>query len=302
MMSTMKTRFAVTPPPSVLTEDEFPAFLERSEQLGFDALWLSDIPLGPLGDPLVALAFAAGATSRLKLGANVVPLGRNPLWVAKQIAQIDRLSKGRVLISFVPGLGQPGERAALGLLKRDRGKRLETMMDLLRRWWAGEAVTATFGEFHFEEVRVEPRPMQQPLELWLGGKSEAAIDRVARCADGWLTAAMTPDEVARACEEVTRRAQEYGRVADPEHFGISLPYSIEQPCPQAVETLQLRRTDRDVSQVLAVGATGLVDRLQAYQAAGLSKFVVRPVPSVPTRTNWRDDLDWLAETILPLQT
>ncbi len=298
----MKIRFAVTPPASALTEESFPDYLSRVEELGFDTLWLSDVPLGPLGDPIVALAFAAGRTTRLKLGANIVPLGRNPLWIAKQIAHLDRLSQGRILISFVPGLGQPGERAALGYVDRDRGKAIEKMMDLLRRWWRGEAVTGGFGEFSFENVTVAPRPRQQPLEIWLGGKSSIAIDRIARCADGWLTAAMTPDEAARARVEVMERAESYGWQIDPEHFGISLPYSAGQPAPAAVAALQRRRKDRDVSEVLAVGADGLTDLLQAYQAAGLSKFVVRPLDPSADRQAWRDDLDWLAETILPMQT
>ncbi|MFT5393996.1 MAG: putative F420-dependent oxidoreductase [Gammaproteobacteria bacterium] len=298
----MKTRFAITPPASVLNEVNFPNYVVRVEQLGFDTLWLSDIPLGTLGDPIVALAFAAAKTSRLKLGANIVPLGRNPLWIAKQLAQIDRLSHGRVLVSLVPGLGQPGERAALGYAKRDRGKAIEGMMDLLRRWWDGEAVTAEFEDLHFDDVQVSPRPLQQPLEIWLGGKSNIAIDRVARCADGWLTAAMTPDEAARACAEIAQRAQGYNRCVDAEHFGISMPYSVGPPCPESVAALQQRRKDADVSEILALGSDGLVERIQAYQAAGLSKFVVRPLNPSSNDGAWSDELDWLAETILPLQT
>ena len=77
-------------------------------------MWLSDIPLGATLDPVVGLSFAIAATSSLKLGANVVPLGRNPLTLAKSLAQIDQMSGGRLLLSFVVGLDQPGERQALG--------------------------------------------------------------------------------------------------------------------------------------------------------------------------------------------
>ena len=298
----MKTRFAVTPPASALSGPEFPHYLARAESLSFDTVWLSDIPLGAFGDPLLSLAFAAGKTSRIKLGANIVPLGRNPLWIAKQIAQLDRLSNGRALISFVPGLAQPGERPALGHSTGDRGKVLEEMMALLRCWWAGEPVAATFGEFSFEDIRLAPQPVQEPLEIWLGGKSQAALDRVARCADGWLTAAMSPDEAAQGRAEVVRRAGEYGREIDPEHFGVSLPYSKGPPSATAVATLAERRKDGDVSEVLAIGAGGLSDLVQAYQAAGFSKFVVRPVERSGSGGDWIDELDWLADTVLPLQT
>ena len=108
----MKIRFAVTPPAAALEVAVFGDYLDRVETLGFDTLWLSDVPLGPLGDPLLSLTFAAARTTRLKLGVNVVPLGRNPFLLARQLAQLDRLAGGRLLLSFVPGLGQPAERAA----------------------------------------------------------------------------------------------------------------------------------------------------------------------------------------------
>ena len=90
-------------------------FAEALEAAGFDGLWLSDLPVAPVLDPLLGLALAAGRPSRLHLGANIVPLGRNPFLLAKQLAQIDQISRGRLLLSFVTGLGQPGERQALGL-------------------------------------------------------------------------------------------------------------------------------------------------------------------------------------------
>ena len=110
----MKIRFAVTPPISAFGDDQLLPYLRECEDLGFDTVWLSDIPLGPLGDPLLSLTYAAAHTTRLKLGANLVPLGRHPLWLAKQLAQLDQLSGGRLLVSFVPGLGHVTERRALG--------------------------------------------------------------------------------------------------------------------------------------------------------------------------------------------
>ena len=79
----MKVRIAVTPTAATQGGDEFGAYLQHAEQLGFDTLWLSDVPLSATGDPLLSLAFAAGVTRKLKLGANVVPLGRNPALLAQ---------------------------------------------------------------------------------------------------------------------------------------------------------------------------------------------------------------------------
>ena len=111
----MKVRFAVAPHAGSLSGPGVGAFADALEASGFDGIWLSDLPVAPVLDPLLGLALIAGRTTRLRLGANLVPLGRNPFLLAKQLAQLDQISAGRLLLSFVTGLGQPGEREALGL-------------------------------------------------------------------------------------------------------------------------------------------------------------------------------------------
>lgn len=296
----MKVRIAVTPSAAALSELEFDGYLEACESLGFDTVWLSDVPLGPLGDPLVSLAYAAARTTRLKLGMNVVPLGRNPLWLAKQLAQLDRLSRGRLLLSFVPGVGLPAERAALGYESADRGKDIDRVMELVREWWHGDVVSADFGPWHYAEVEVQPRPVQTPLEIWLGGIGPLALDRVARLGDGWLTSAATPSEAAAGRLTIERQAGEIGRVIDPEHFGISIPYARTHPTDSALAALRRRRSDGDLTEILPVGGDSLVQLVRAHIDGGLTKFVLRPVGD-PT-VGWRDDLAWLADQVLSLQS
>ena len=300
----MKVRIAVAPPGSALADDQFADYLSACESFGFDTIWLSDVPLGPLGDPLISLTYAAARTSKLKLGMNVVPLGRNPLWLAKQLAQLDRLSNGRLLLSLVPGLGQPEERAALGYATGDaeadhRGNSIDEIIALLRSWWDGQAVTGSFGPFRYDGVKVVPQPKQTPLELWLGGIGPAALDRVARLSDGWLTASATPVEAAAGRVTIESRARELGRVIDADHFGISMPYARHDPEANSVEALRKRRSDRDLSGVLPVGAEQLANLLRAHIDGGLTKFVLRSM-SLPGH-DWRDDLSWLADTVLALQ-
>jgi alkanesulfonate monooxygenase SsuD/methylene tetrahydromethanopterin reductase-like flavin-dependent oxidoreductase (luciferase family) len=148
----MKIRFAVSAGVGAGDLDRFGADVTEIEALGFDTVWLSDVPLGATIDPIVGLAYAAAVTSTLKLGANIVPIGRNPLTLAKSLAQIDRLSQGRLLLSFVVGLDQPGERQALGA-HSNRGRVLEEVTPLLRTWWAGEPVShgQENGSSNFED-------------------------------------------------------------------------------------------------------------------------------------------------------
>src|SRR3954452_4614270 len=227
----MKIRFAVAPGGASFDPGGFGAFVDAAAQLRFDTIWLSDIPMGPQVDPLLGLTFAAGRTERLKLGANVVPIGRNPMLLAKELAQLDQLSNGRLLLSLVPGLDQPGEREALGIGRANRGAYLDEVMPLLRRWWAGEAVTHASERFNFafQGVFVRPRPVQDPLELWLGGKGPQALPRVGRLADGWLGAAVVPDEVPAAIGAIEKAAADAGRSIDPEHLGLSIPYAHVSP-------------------------------------------------------------------------
>ena len=257
--------------------------------------------LGPIGDPLVSLTYAAARTQRLKLGANVVPLGRNPMLLARELAQLDQLSRGRLLLSFVPGLNQPGESEALGVRPGRPGRQgvMDEVIPLLRRWWAGETVTYHSDRFSFTDVAVLPVPVQIPLEVWLGGHGPEALRRTGRLADGWLTAAVTPEEAGAGRTAIQAAAAEAGRAIDGEHFGISMPYARSGPGELAFQGIRARRPDVDLDQVLPVGASALVELVKRHVDNGLSKFVLRPVQPASTLG---EDLRWLADVVLRLQT
>jgi len=298
----MQVRFALTPPGSALAAPAFATWLAAVERSGFDAIWLSDLPLGPHGDPVVSLSFAAAITTRLKLGANIVPLGRNALWLAKQLAELDQRTNGRLLLSFVPGLGHASERAALGYADDARGDALETIMDLLRRWWRGDEVNANCEGARYDGIALAPQPRQQPLEIWLGGKGRAALERVARVGDGWLTSVLTPAEAGRGRQFILARARDLGWSIDIEHFGISIPYANGTPSAAALAALRARRTDGKLDEIVADRASALSALVRAHLDQGLTKFVVRPLDAFAVDGDWRADLDRLAHTLLPLQT
>lgn len=274
-------------------------FAEALEAGGFDGLWLSDLPVAPVLDPLLGLALAAGRTSRLHLGANLVPLGRNPFLLAKELAQLDQISRGRLLLSFVTGLGQPGERQALGLDGARRGEVLEEMLGLLRTWWAGDTVDHRSERWRFDRLDPVARPVQDPLEVWLGGRGPQALERVGRIADGWLGAQLTPGEAGVARGRIQEAAHHAGREVDPEHFGMSIPYARVAPAPELLVPLGTRRPEVDPLAFVPVGRDGLRDFIERYVNAGLSKFVVRPLAPVGS---WTEEAAWLADTILDLQT
>lgn len=295
----MKIRFAVSPQAGGLAHDELVAFAAAVQEHGFDGVWLSDLPVASTLDPLLALALIAGVTDRLRLGANIVPLGRSPFVLAKSLAQLDQLCDGRLLLSFVTGLGRRQEREALALDGAARGTVLEEVLGLLRAWWAGQTVTHLSERWSFTELPSAARPVQDPLEVWLGGRGPKALDRVGRIADGWLGSVLTPAEAAIAREQIQAAAAATGREVDPEHFGMSIAYARDEPEPAALERLAALRPEVDSRSVLPVGRSELRELIAGYQDAGLSKFVLRPAGAVES---WAQEAAWLADAVLDLQT
>jgi len=260
------------------------------EELRFDSLWLAERISTTTPDPVAGLGFAAARSRRLKLGTGVVILpGRNPAIVAKQLATLDRLSGGRLLVTFGLG-GEPGERAAFPIPPgARRGDVFDDSLDRVRRLTAGEDV---------DGVVVRPAPVQAPLEFWVAGSVPEAQRRVGRLADGWLTSLLTPEEAARGREVAEAAADEAGRKVDPEHFGVSVAYADGGVPPALAATIARRRPGTDPAAVIPDGLPATAALLEDYVAAGFSKFVVRPAT---TPADWPATLAAMAAALLPLQ-
>ena len=269
----------------------FSESVQAMESLGFDSLWLAELTSRPTPDPIVGLTFAAARTTRLKLGTGVLVLpGRNPAVVAKQLASLDRLSAGRLLVAFGLGLPDPAERAAFPIPSGSRGQAFERALDLVRRYLDGEEV---------DGVTVRPAPVQQPFDLWVGGMAPAALVRAGRKADGWLPSLITPEEAAEGRRVIEVEAERAGRRIDPEHFGASLSYG-EGDIPEVLlASIARRRPGVDPETLIPKGLDGARQRLLEFIDAGFSKFVVRP--GGPPES-WPAALEAMAEALLPLQT
>jgi len=293
----VKIRIALATNNTPADPDEFASFIDGLESRRFDTVWLSDTPMAPVIEPKLALAVAGARTTRLKLGTNVVVPGQNPLLLAKELAHLDRLTSGRLLLAFMPGIGSPRERAALGVTGIDRTKRVQRTIELCRAWWAGEAVTDQLGDWTYDAITVGPPPVQDPLEIWLGGNGPRALQLTGTHSDGWLGSRATPAEAQSHMATIQAAAAEAGRFIDHDHFGISIPYSRVAVDDRVVARL-LEKTDAAQADILPVGADELTALLQRHLDAGLSKFVLRPMS---TPEGWDSELDWLAEHAMPFQ-
>ncbi len=292
----MKIRIGVGTAGAASTPDALAELVTGLDQLGFDSLWLSEVLTGPVLDPLVGLAWAASNNPRLKLGTTMLLPGRNVLRLAKQLASLDVLCKGRLLVTLVPGLTYAPEREAIGLEPKRRGAFIDEALPLLRRLWAGERVSHDGTAGHFHDIRLSPLPVQQPLEVWLGGTIPAALERCGRLSDGWLPSLCTPDEAAAGRAVIEEAAAKADRSISSEHFGMSIGYARVPIDPDTARLMTARRP-RSV-ELTPVGLPALRALLERFIAVGFSKFVVRPLVAP---ASWRAELETLSEAVGDLQ-
>ncbi len=272
------------------------------ERLSFDSLWFSERVSGSALDPIVVMSWIAARTRKLKFGPSVMVLpGRNPVLLAKALASLDVLSNGRLLPAFGLGAVNLGEHQAFGLTREDRSPWFNEALPLMRRLWEEDRVTHYGSRFSLEGVRVLPKPVQKPLDIWLGGIAPSELRRVGRLADGWLPSFCTPEDVAAAIPIIDEHSKEIGRPAiDREHFGALIVYTSDGTLPEPiVRAAKIRRPDINVDEIIVQGHRGLASRIKEFVDAGASKFIL--VPYVEPE-DWETELETLADSVLSLQT
>jgi probable F420-dependent oxidoreductase len=204
------------------------------EEIGYDQLDMFDhVVMGfpiegrdsryaanmPILEALMTLSYAAALTSTIGLGTEVLVLPqRQPVLVAKQVNTLDTLSGGRVRLGI--GIGwQPSEFEALGENFRTRGRRMDEAIELLRACWRDEQIDHEGSYYTAVAMGMEPKPPQGGrLPIWIGGSSAAALQRVGKYGDGWLSSQVSDAATARrAMDTIKEAAATAGR--DPEALG-----------------------------------------------------------------------------------
>jgi probable F420-dependent oxidoreductase len=191
-------------------EQASPALIRRfaihAEELGLDDLWVSEhiivprdkFPRSPLFyDPVLTLTWVAAVTRRVRLGTSVLVLPmRHPLPLAKELATLQNLSDGRLILGAGVGWLE-AEFAALGVPFAERGRRLDEGLAMMRAVWTQDPVTFQSRTIPavIEGMTMTPMPVR-PIPLWLGGSSDAALRRTIRVADGWHGSGLKPADAA----------------------------------------------------------------------------------------------------------
>lgn len=273
------------------TADTIVHVAEKAEEWGLDSFWLSDHLLSPSPelDVVATLAVLASRTSRIKLGPSVLLLNlRHPLVTAKSFATLDYYSHGRMVMAVGTGANLT-DYTVTGIPAEGRGRRLDEGIEILRKVWT-EPKTSYHGRFYnFDDVTLEPRPMRRTnndsgtIDIWVGGKSDAALKRTARMADGYFASFLAPEEFARNMATIRRYAAEYGRANARIESGLILLCRLGDSREKTRAALEpmVKALGRGGEQFLTRTVFGspddIISRLSEYIAVGLDKFVLWPV-------------------------
>ena len=222
--------------------------------------------------------------------------------LARELAMIDYLSNGRMLPAVGVGAEQDREFRAAGIAVKERGRRTDETIRILRRCWAEPEVTFEGEFFQLDRVTVLPKPRQQPFPLWIGGNSEVAMRRTGELGDGWIPSFIAPKPFAVGVEKTQQFAAAAGREVPADHFGTLVYFGFAADCATARAAAtpfipRNRADDATLEQCTAFGPPEvLVERLEQYVQGGGSKFILRPM--VPP-DQMLDQLARLAEEVIP---
>ena len=259
-------------------------WVDLCEAGGIDSIWQSDrlISRDPNLECMSVMAALAGATRRIKFGMNVASLGlRDPVLTAKQCATIDVLSEGRLLPAFGLGSTRSRDYSATGIATRRRGKRMDEALQIMSRLWVEEAVTFEGEHFQVDSASISPRPVQNPLPLWVGGSAKQAIERTARWGTGWQAGIASAGNVGPVVRAIKARAAELGRCIDEDHFGAGFGFrfgSADEPIMRRYIEGFTRSMGQPPDAFTAVGGVEeIMGLLKRFHSAGAHKFILRPI-------------------------
>jgi len=173
------------------------------------------------------------------------------------------------------------EYEAMGVQKADRGRRLNEAIRVMRLLWTKDTVDYDGQFLKLKGASITPKPARNPLPIWIGGRSEAALRRTGHLGDGWLPVQLTPEEAAKDIARIKEYATEAGRSIDDDHFGVQLgSYVVEHgsvDMDKIGQRLLRRRQDVSFEQHNLLGtADQVLARMREYIDAGISKFVFNP--------------------------
>jgi probable F420-dependent oxidoreductase len=263
----------------------------RMEELGFDSLWVWDhILLGvdphfPILDGLSLITAIAARTDRIKLGTGILILpARNALVLAKQIAAIDQISKGRFILGVASGWYKR-EFDAIGVDFHQRGKLMDINLEVMTKLWTEDHVTGEFGPYNLRSSVMYPKPYSKPRPpVLIGGYVDRVLKRAAVDGDGWLTYFYTPDGFTKSWAKIRNFAEEAGKDPDTLLNANQLPIIVGERSKVNEPMMEWLTTEWDfaswsesTTDSAIIGTVDeCVEQLQAQLDVGVQKIIFVP--------------------------
>lgn len=283
-----------------------------ADDLGYHSVWVSDHIILPKDrkstypypesttevafspgilwlDPVAVMGVVAGATERVVIGTNVLVLPyRSPLVLANEVATLDLLSEGRIILGV--GVGWMDEEfAALGIPRSERGARTDEYMEVLRLLWSSNNAVSfdgRFVRFNDMELGTKPRTKGGP-PLYVGGNTPPALARAGRLGDGWLGFEVFLEKLLEAAAAIDRAAKDAGR--DPSDITRSVRRGLVPPFEVSNFLPQRRSISGSASEVAA--------EMRSYEEAGVSLMVFDLTMLPPEMLS---TMEWFAGEVVPL--
>jgi probable F420-dependent oxidoreductase len=185
---------------------------KKAEEASLSSFWINDRVGYDNFEPLAALSAVAGATSRIKIGTSILLLPlRHPVLLAKTLATIDRIAKGRVTLGVAVG-NRSEDYEAAGVPFDRRGARGLESIQLMRRLWREESVTFEGEFFRVHDLALGPKPYaNRSIPIWMGGGAETVLKRTARFADGYICSTSSLPNFREIWEKISTYAESFGR-------------------------------------------------------------------------------------------
>jgi alkanesulfonate monooxygenase SsuD/methylene tetrahydromethanopterin reductase-like flavin-dependent oxidoreductase (luciferase family) len=267
-----------------VTRDELLEWSKRSERHGFSSLGTIDRIVYQNYEPLMALSAAAAVTERIRLATTILitPYRLNTALLAKQVATLDQISNGRVVLGVAIG-ARDDDYVGTGAPVEGRGRRIEDQIDEMKRIWAGEERGTAGG--------IGPRPKQTGgPPIIVGGHADAAIERAARLGDGWIMGGGPPEQYAEMAAKVDDAWKRNGRSGTPRKMGLTY-YSLG---PNARENADRYINDyygflgdysQQIAQSVAINEEMVKQYLGAFEQAGCDELVAFPCATDPEQVD-----------------
>ncbi|MDA4113339.1 MAG: LLM class flavin-dependent oxidoreductase [Thaumarchaeota archaeon] len=266
---------------------------ERIEEEGYHSVWVGDsVTAKPRFEALTSLGAIAARTKKARLGTAVLLSGlRNPVVLGHQVATLDVISKGRIILGVGVGGGESknliSEFPASGVEYRKRAELFELGLETMKKIWTENNISMKTPYFELDDISVEPKPVQKPHPpIWIAGAhfgqaGERQLARIARLGDGFVSTLITPEEYRSTLGRIRRMAREMGR--KPSGIDSCLYMSVNLNRSGAVAAREANRFLADYYGYTFWGdrwgpfgpSAGLIQYIQSFVDAGVGTFVVR---------------------------